>query len=152
MRVSMTKARVMRALKEQPEFSHGNWCLPSDEYVWDPSRLRIKDDPNCQVCAVGAVLRHVLAPGTELSGVEDVALEATSDGDAVFGDPKAEAAAGRYLTALSCYFEQLPHDLSTATVRRRLLGFVERHFPAKIVVDINGYRSRRGLTGVKVVR
>lgn len=135
-------------------------------------------DKKCQVCAVGAVLRNVLDPDLNYSAIETVATRAVNhnfkmepayfyDNNDVETDARNLIAKAEnlkddrlYLNALSVYYEGLckvrkhltnQDDLSRHQlyrIKKKLLKFIEKHFPKRLNIDIDGVKPKKGMKRV----
>lgn len=157
--VQITRGRLVRAIMKEPleTLRPGAFIRPSGpDFGFCKAR-----DKNCSVCGVGAVLRQVLASDQSASDL-DIAGYSSTAGEymstsARSGYNTAEwcLKSGRYMSALSCLFEGLSREyapggntdkITARTMRRvlvELVKFVEKEFPAKITIDINGAKPAR---------
>lgn len=98
---------------------------------------------NCQVCAVGAVLRSsgVVDMRSGLQRLSqraktlcrDLFIWEASTYSSSRGAINAELRGGNYLGALSMYFENMAE--TTGIKRDRLVAFVQKNFPSRIKVS-----------------
>ena len=121
----ITKLAIIKALASEP-LAAGRWM----------------SNAGCEVCAVGAVVRQVFHPSEEMNESTGriplcVIANAVTTEDVTDADPKALIKAKDYMSALSCYFEQLVGDDQTATPAQRaqLIEFVYKKFPEKFTVS-----------------
>ncbi len=77
MKVRITKAQAIEAIRTEPLLAAGHWIRRNDDEGESPNALVLGDEKFCQVCAVGAVLRDVLAPDQPLMRLLSVAERAT---------------------------------------------------------------------------
>lgn len=113
---------------------------PLNAGLWAWNKQGHNDQPPCQVCAVGAVVRHALKNGYDPStnDIDQIALKWTG-GEPIIGvDPIALAGAGHYWNALSCLFEDEKTEEYEVTRedRNELCMFVRKYFPKEIEVDV----------------
>jgi hypothetical protein len=142
------RADIIAALLTEPDLYPGLWV------AWAPAHRFVtaitappKDTP-CQVCAVGAVMRRVLPQGATLYDVEAAASNCTWDGStSQNGDVDTEIRRGRWMNALSIFFEStLGNDTDALgaaaraerveAARKATVKFVESRFPETIEVNI----------------
>lgn len=122
----ITKAQVLEAIANEPLWP-GNWValfIPQDQ-----------TPDNCNVCAVGAVLRHKGLPRDEITQAGDQLLDRGDISSEYWENIPVLLKDKLYLNALSVKFEYLceDHDYSKArglkTIRKKLAQFVEENFP-----------------------
>lgn len=126
--MKITKAQVIEALTKEPFLKAGDWAYG--------------DDPNCPVCAVGAVIRYSM-PGLAVRDLRRVALSICAFGSATMKESvQDELGEKRYLNALSCYFEGLAEDRGDIyeaenhnDLRTEVIQFVQEHFPEGVIYD-----------------
>lgn len=179
--IRLRKEQVIEAIKEESvrSLKAGSWIhvdpamLSADSVTGDPQTPLYAAvqavDPACSVCAVGAVLRHVL-PGTATAQIvndvayvaiykRDVARVAPSTTDATLEeimDEAVEVCAHTPLAGLSIIFEGLcdlcpMYDATDMeSIRSKCLKFVERYFPETFEVDL-GNVWHGPLPGIEVV-
>lgn len=145
----------------------------SDGYYLDqmPKDLKTKD---CSVCAVGAVMREILDPHQKLSAISKASSAAT-----IYGNFVGNGALTRYemrrarkealdilnsgnpMSALSYLFESLGdyyimkspsgklrlRDIKA--IRSAVVDFVEKNFPYKVTIDIDGAKPAKDVKVVK---
>ncbi len=145
----ITKALLLKALREEPLLSAGTWVSTVDE-----TRLlggfTIREKESCKVCAVGAVLRAVLAPDMDANVINRLA-NLNARGACGANDYRSTEdileAGGRVLrmddpwSALSHVFESLwtyysakgvPREHLREAVRPQLIKFAELELPDDI--------------------
>lgn len=142
MKKTISKRDIIKALQTEPLFP-GSWI--------ETGRTT---DPNCQVCAVGAVLRSAAkVPGYLISDLGNGILWHSYD---VAPDTESYTVARRkavryckqkaYLAGLSLFFEslwesyprELYYDEKIKSVRKTLIRFVMTHFPNRISMEQQG--------------
>ncbi len=120
MNITINKKKVIEALKTEP-LTQGSFFRG---YLDGASRKE------CEVCAVGAVLRKHLGKGKRLEEVDpDLAAGGVYVGRSKI---KSNLVNGNYLGALSCYFEGMdtgPYGTVDKSHRKDLVDFVKTHFP-----------------------
>lgn len=136
--VTITKAQILEAIAEEP--------LAPKHWAWEPILYShndpVADEKDCNVCAVGAVMRRVMRVPTirgNTGYLRDVcayvANGAASDWRYYLGEKE-------YLTALSARFEGLGGGLceyDLTKVRAILSAWVTEEFPDSFEQDINGF-------------
>jgi hypothetical protein len=143
------REEIIEAITNEPLLRPGAWvAVPFDEKTgrWDLSAP--KTTP-CAVCAVGAVMRAVLPANTTLGKLISTSADATrgEDSESDF-DFETEIEAGRWLSALSRFFERLwlgyDYELDETNetkiseeVRGKTIAFVKRRFPETIEVELD---------------
>lgn len=169
--VEITKQRVIKAIKEEPLLRGGSWFAFSDNAPDDfDFKLLVGDKKNCTVCAVGAVLRDVLDKQSLAFDIDDAVdgcidqglpISDLSSYESIEDTLKALLIDKHYMNALSVLFETSwdkamekndYNDLSRHQIYRikqKLIKFVQKNFPAKIQIDIDGAKPAKD---VKVVR
>lgn len=111
--LTFTKSQIIEALRTEPNLWAGMWIDgPEDE--------TLSTDTQCQVCAVGALLR---SPDRTVDAVEHLASDLTAGCAVAEESPKWLLRQGRFLNALSCAFENSGGD------REETITFVEENFP-----------------------
>jgi hypothetical protein len=165
--IEITKRKVIKALESEPArtLRPGKWVSAP----MDREETAKVSDPNCTVCAVGAVMRCALDPDEYATKADEVAMDATEAAEMIAlagtrGSILAEAAAlakDYPMNALSCVFEGLAslsrkksrvHELSNrqiAGIRRSVVAFAKKHLPAKMHIHIGNAKPAHD---VKVVR
>ena len=130
----ITKQQVLKALRNEP--------LEGGQFF-------ANDKPNCNVCAVGAVLREVSFE-TWFKKMDIRFTVSRVVGDMVWlggfshiGDWRQALKDKQYLSALSIKFEKLltsadGYGTQNVTPRRRqiMIDFVERYFPTSFTVTL----------------
>jgi hypothetical protein len=122
--MKITRKQVLEAIRTE-KLHAGAFLRPRYEGV-----DRYMEDSRCEVCAVGAVLRHVGIPNSEIndraSNLLTVEAGWTSDSDEF-----EELEDGNFLAALSIKFEKLVKKNGGAEPKTKtsLYYFVRRHFP-----------------------
>ncbi len=117
---TITKKQVIKALKTEP--------LTKGSYF----HSQIIKGYKCDVCAVGAVLRHMsfekwaLENRLSTNALGTIATKGLSIGS----NHKNLIKNGNYFGALSCYFEA-GHSKS------KCIQYVEKNFPLKLTLEIN---------------
>jgi hypothetical protein len=128
MRIS--QETIIEALKTEP-LKPGNWVASQ----WNESggaSFVPATSPTCDVCAVGAVLRHAKWDNQRIF---DAAPDLVGSCFASDDDYELALAAKNYLGALSAYFESIcPDTGATKGTRTRLVNFVKKNFPKTITV------------------
>jgi len=120
---SITKAKIIEALKTEK-------LVRSDWFHQDSVDIKGK----CDVCAVGAVLRKMSFEKWALrNGFSPRAVADQVTGDIVADRDEIGAylAEGDYLSALSCYFEDVSEN------PKNLVKFVEKNFPDKLRINVD---------------
>jgi hypothetical protein len=180
MKIRITKAAVIKAIREEPLLSQGyGWAMfRGDGVCWltqTAARGAKAKDPDvpCGVCAVGAVLCSVLSSKgsdrnvNQLVGYNYIGcgpIEGYTSRDCWRRTPverrqlRIQARlvvmnlleAGRPLDSLSCIFET-ESNLSPRTARSRTVAFVREHFPSAIELEVGGI-PLKGLYNKQIVR
>lgn len=120
---------IVKALLTEPNLVREYFAAELN--VWFAPPLRSADAKFCRVCAVGATLRSQRA-GLTVERLNRWAGNITSGGEVCsLEGVDSQLAEGRYLNALSCYFEGSKRRPS----RKQLVRFVEKHFPSVIKVE-----------------
>lgn len=135
----LPREEIIRALEEEP--------LAARSWVTE----RTIENPNCHVCAVGAVLRDA---GFSNWMIDDSAgklcrnaFGAPYDVNQLLPDMLSEIKRENFLGALSIYFEglfdkectdrsQWAGSVAQPPVREKLVAFVLEHFPAEIEIRL----------------
>ena len=159
MKIEITKKRIKTAILEEPYFKAGSW-------VRDTRDRQVGDRKSCSVCAVGAVLRSVLDDKQPAEMIKKAAAKAAPRrfGIASIMDKisrhkilKSQIRNEQYMNALSTYFESIWFEADRRTdemeisrhqvyrIRKKLVKFVDKNFPRKIVVDIDGAKPAKGM-------
>jgi len=172
--VSMTKAQVIKAIKEETRLATGVFMsFPNSffdhHYTSEVKLSDVQGNKSCSVCAVGAVMRRALSPETLIHTAREVTeAEGYRRGDTAFAfsnvadteeDLFSKAANivldGCHMHALSLVFESFVEGdpegtrKSIAMKRGRAIRFVRKYFPESISLDIHDAKPARG---IKVVR
>ena len=135
------KKIVIKALENEPlSFGH---------FFNNPN-----NEKNCEVCAVGAVIRKTLGKNInkfDVSHLKEYCIFVTRNmflGQNV----KCLLKEKNYLGALSCYFEAHDSDgynlpaVVDSVLRKKLVSFVKKNFPTRFkVLDIKNTRSSFGI-------
>jgi hypothetical protein len=160
--VSVSRKKICDAIAKEPttRLNAGSWVDEGGDVRHHEVRSR-----DCTVCAVGAVMRNALLhPRQEAFNIENAAqasiLSASNIG--LHGDPMAEIRKGRYMAALSSFFEgqfverDIPYVHNTRArmkavkqLKADCIKFVRDNFPAQLEINIDGARPAED---VKVVR
>lgn len=151
---------------------NGDDFVSRDDFAALYEKLDIIENKDCAVCAVGAVFRNVLEQSQRTESlVAAISAQINKEGNirtTAIGDSVDEfeafakkwAKEKRYMSALSQYFEALynfrihcgyTNELSRHQIYRiklRLIDFVKKYFPKKIILDIDGAEPAKD---VKVV-
>lgn len=160
--ISITRARIIRAIKEEPMLQAGSWAF-SLEYG-----IPVADKKNCSVCAVGAVMRDCISKGQNWLEISNAASRSTNPVNSRTNDPQDDSPVGLakdgwYMQALSDFFEAKWTDVAKKEntyyrdlnkrqirkIRNATIRFVEKNFPYKIQVDINGAEPAKDVMVVK---
>lgn len=132
--MKITKEQVLTALRFEP-LAAGNF-------------IRVDGKPlsECNVCAVGAVMRNVLNKNIENEDDFSLLCKQVTKDEFIDLDTDELLLEGNYLGALSNYFEQmmdsryewgnLETTVATNTDRARLITFVEEKFPEEFEVNV----------------
>lgn len=155
--VSVSRKKICDAIALEPTttLNAGTWV--HGETVETPMRSR-----ECTVCAVGAVMRRALLhPNQSAHAIEDAAQAAVGNGlCGAYGNPTEEIKKGLYMSALSAFFEgefadRNLYDVEGRTrtaamnkLKKDCIKFVQKNFPAKVEIDIDGARPAKD---VKVI-
>lgn len=135
----ITKEEIIKALETEP-LAQGKFIYHPKCEAWVET-LVFTSNPECKVCAVGAVLRNKLPIGslhwfynkvvnlTKYSKFEEDA-EDSFDSIDLFIDSLIEQE--DYLSALSVFFEDQPKELA----RENTIEFVKDNFPEEIEVNL----------------
>lgn len=130
--LTIKKDKVIQALKTEPLTLQGFFFLNNGVSL-----------ENCQVCAVGAVLRHHISVNKLLKlQIHEASCLAESACKGQFAaedaDPETCIKDKNYLGALSVYFERLAEDADEVDteLREKLVNFVEKNFPASFRVKV----------------
>lgn len=130
--VTIKRETVIEALKTEP--------LRSSRFFHNDENLNHME---CQVCAVGAVLRKHLRINEKLLSIvsvgSDVCKGEFTEGD---GIPKKIAKSKNYLGALSVYFEKLLGEPYINPNKRQigyLVRFVKENFPKQFKLTYKVY-------------
>lgn len=130
-RVIITKEAILNAIYKEP--------LRGDKFItsrFEPvAGIRVYDNL-CQVCAVGAILRHsnikndcISDTGNQLTKHEDISL------DGRIG-PLLEKR--KWLNAISVKFEKLYAEFGDSyKTKEKLSAFIKRNIPNKITINLN---------------
>jgi len=139
MRKTITRREVLKAIRTEP-LKRGKWVQMDVYKSFVPS-----SDPKCEVCAVGAVLRHAGLNNEQISEFGDQMVSGPFPcvGDCFdyreFEDAVKQALKEkRYLYALSLKFERHAKRLGKGRrIRNLLANFVKRNFPKSVKVSYN---------------
>ncbi len=132
MKIRITKAEVLKAIKEEPLLSPGWWFSHRTVGAYDPSPvlegMTAGDTTNCKVCAVGAVFRRTLRDNLPALDANDI-LKSNLRGIHISADgangklqmqerARRELRHGHHWNALSVMFEGLCdlYDVKSAPV------------------------------------
>lgn len=124
----ITKKQIIKALKTEP-LERGHWV----------QNRSLPYKGTCNVCAVGAVLRHaglansaihVLGFGLKFAGF-DAAPRLPRANENAISVGRTALEAGQWLVGLSYVFESAHTDEDG---RKRAIAFVEEHFPESVVL------------------
>jgi hypothetical protein len=169
MRVRITKAQAIEAIRTEPLLRPGAWTYFPDDAA-NRNNNAIGDDANCLVCAVGAVMRDLVDPKVSANQVDRVVTNTTYGYSIDLGDNPMRTSGGVSLedsarvllnlgkvwNALSVLFEGycakegLPRrhkniDLAgLERVRARLIAFVTAEFPDDWEIDLDRVPYRPG--------
>lgn len=126
--VSITKSQIISSIK--------NSTLKGGSFFYDKSNIE-----NCEVCAVGAIIREVL--GVEYCE-ERIAEDLCQGSFGECDNLKALIEEENWLGALSVFFERKMSEdfwVEHATVREKLeiINFIEDYFPPELEVEIPIY-------------
>ena len=113
--IVFTRGEILRALKREP--------LRRGEFV-EKSNLPMVG--NCNVCAVGAVLRGCGFRNNEISVLAREVVDYP-----ISSRPHELLKAGDWTSALSSMFEMQPSDRAG---QKAVLDFVRKHFPATVTL------------------
>lgn len=142
--ITILRSEAVAALKGDWLPLRGDWVSDGERWRADRRAFAGLDARRCRVCAVGAVLRAALRPAATGDDVWRACDRATKvEGGGIIGASAAfaaeQAAEGRYLCALSCYYEGLPADLPPAALVGRLVAFVEAHWPEAFAAEVGEF-------------
>lgn len=164
MKIKITKALMIQAIKEEPFLGAGNW-LNTDPFV--PTLERAA---SCRVCAVGSVLRRVLHPNQRPMMLHNAARasllfhKSLPDTFAYFREEAMDLVnQAAWTSALSVFFEGITHavfeggdqfrllmnDEDGQVIRNECRLFVEENFPDEMVIDIDGALPAPGVEVVE---
>jgi len=123
----ITKEKVIKAIKTEPLIV--NYFVERDKYS------NIVTNPNCSVCAVGAVFR---ASGMSNTEIDDVTSDPQENiCSTSIGRIEDLLKSKLYLNALSVKFEYLASKYGTGKrTRNELVKFVEENFPYRIKLHL----------------
>jgi hypothetical protein len=157
-RVRITKAQAIEAIRTEPSLQAGVWASPktgTSPYYIGLDQLRASDTEQCHVCAVGAVLRQLLDETNSAGTIGVVAGRNTSGGDvrpeatrlvAFVAQARRHLKGGRVWNALSIIFEGYSNLKSrAATAREDTIAFVEAEFPDDWELDSQDASLREGV-------
>lgn len=167
--IKISRDQVLKAIRTEP-ISHAGFWYASSKI--NPDSPTITANRDCPVCAVGGVLRTVLAPWQGMGVLVTASTFACATGDAApgrfttYAQAKKEAADmahdGQYMAALSYLFEAFARrsadyaeseyddfirlsPAETGAARRVLRRFVEANFPEELTIDIGGAAPADGV-------
>jgi hypothetical protein len=189
--IRISRKKICDAIEKEPTktLSPGAWVKDADGealdgnavnfatriYDWDvgmenPELAPKLNSKDCSVCAVGAVMRSVLDPEQAVNAIASASMTSLGVGRADAGLNMAiiQAKEGKYMAALSCFFEAHPnhHEIenipyrvakglikkNTAERKRRKLvkevkkdciKFIKKNFPGYIEIDIDGAKPAK---------
>lgn len=153
--VSISRKKICEAIAKEPTttLQGGSWAA-SDGKARYHSSVRTR---NCKVCAVGAVMRNACLAPTQVWGNIQAAADASTGNGDPRGDALHEAKKGRYMAALSSFFEGEFEDRRIIFLRGRermaavkqlktdCIRFVEKNFPSKLEIDIDGAKPAKDI-------
>jgi hypothetical protein len=165
--IEITKEHIIAAIETEPLATlRGGMWVGRDGAMVDPDSdedgaLRVGSS-ECHVCAVGAVLRSLLdasAPAYEITRAANAVVGGyitrwPGEGRAFLDKALEACASGRYMNALSIFFEGCDDEewLRTRTrsraspcpedVRADTVRFVRENFPAKIQLTFDSPTAR----------
>lgn len=153
MKIKLTKEQIVEALANEPigRMAAGAFVTSPNFFSYSYKGVPREE---CQRCAVGVIIDHVLSAKHDAEAVVATAHGACA-GDAFprrYDDAAIarRLAAGDCMGALSDTFETVASETgSVAKARRTAVRFVRKHFPATVVLDINGFSAKRGIRRVK---
>lgn len=159
--IELTREQVASAVAAEPleTLRPGLWVR--ERGVRGTIRPSVRD-PNCEVCAVGAVMRMALDPRHEAAAIARAAVSAVGRGQSLTNLPgslevvrdaaRAALARGNAMSALSIFFEgaydamrashrssDLAPDVAAgllAVLRAAVVEFVREEFPPTVRFDI----------------
>lgn len=164
--ISVSRNKIIEAIRHEPVES-----LKGGAWVDERRGSKVKDK-NCSVCAVGAVMRKVLDPKQSVVKIRKAAMEALGNGEPT-GDHYSEIEEGRYMAALSCFFEESfeenmrkmteelqehfndtylrdpvdhfrkMYNKAVNQTRKDTIDFVKTNFPKEIKIDIDGAKPAK---------
>lgn len=129
-KIKITKSQLLDAIETEP--------LRAGDII---KKVGSEDYNDCEVCAVGAILRRKLTHINEVNKLTEVAFS--------YLDQYGYYCAGyirrvpnllkskKYLNALSVKFENLSETNSILETRKKLSRWVKRNFPESFTVTIN---------------
>ena len=145
--VELTRAEVIKAIRE----------ATISQFFFEDSVSNATPISKCGACAAGAVMRRCLRLTTMRVDADNHLQAVVRRGRySSEGDVEAETKAERSLNAISVAFEQAyclagksSHSAKLKTARAAAVKLVKTRFPARIQIDINGLKPRRGARVVK---
>lgn len=172
--ISITKKRIMKAIKNEPasNLRNGDWVHSAPDFLRYQDDRSIKE-VDCPVCAVGAVMRSVLDKNQAILFVGRAAAASMTGGQSAPDiDMKTEpvspegfkwtafemASQGFYMASISYLFEALCEmykyenccqripPLQMANIKRSVIAHIDRNFPYKIQIDIDGATPARDVS------
>jgi len=150
--IRMTKRFVADILRKEPLSG-----LTFGEFVAGNAHIKASDE-GCASCAVGTVVRRVLADGATAAQARDVAfcMQCSQPGSGwtcvvVCDDDGPWRALSKTYESAVRLSSNPNRSAKLADGRRAAVRYVEKHFPSHVTLDINGYKARkaRGVTVVK---
>jgi hypothetical protein len=141
MKKRISKKKIIEALRTEP-LTGGMWMsLIDDGQLWTETTVG-EARGKCTVCAVGAILREVVAQNATVKEFNDACIFASDHVMSIYDSTIEETLkAKNYMGALSIYFEEMAErspDGFSITNRQRpaLIRFVEKNFPSYVTVDL----------------
>lgn len=121
----ITREQVIEAIKTET-LKRGKWVA----LIFDITGTRTDNNPNCSVCAVGAVLRH---KGFDNIRIDRLAPEVCFSGEFTRNASSINAKRQKdWLGLLSIKFENLCAEYkSQLLIKKKLISYVKQHFPTK---------------------
>ncbi len=169
MKIRLTKRQIIKALENEPatRLRAGSWTCGDLEVTVSAYGKQ----KGCYECAVGAVMRQSISPRSSSKIISD-ACDAACIGDnirsfntsedGVINEGLAIVKRKNHMSALSAVFEGLwriqdltpafsneHDDAIAAIVKPKVIDFVRKHFPASVVVDIDGAKPAKDVKVVK---
>lgn len=135
---TISKDVILKAIKIEP--------LNKGYFVqWERNEFGPSTNPNCKVCAVGAVLRHAGMTnrqidlfGDKLNNCGQVYASSECDKQSVRETIETMLKQKRYLHALSVKFEYNASILGAGgkRIRKVMTKFVKENFPKRIALNV----------------